>query len=106
MSIGILALYIIHSEMNGNSTTPFGRKNRQGAPHDTPRPPSRSSLVVSPWCVVDDISSVTTCISDIDNNSIILEEVEGVDSNSLRGSPTPESPQSIWGRILTPVFGG
>ena len=123
LSIGILALYILHSEMQGESPMIFGMKPRKPKQLDPqgdheqvpqPRPLSRASLVVSPWCVVDDVVSIATsatpdCVSEA--GSILVEEVEGVDLDSLASkSPVPREmtpdPPSIWGRFLTPVFGG
>lgn len=99
LSFGILALYVLHSEFDdGNNKYLFGLIPKK-SDHGTPRPPSRASLVVSPWLVVGDDVSVATSADDggSETDSIIVEEVEGVDVDNTR-SPTP--PPTIWGRFL------
>lgn len=132
ISIGVLALCLFHNEMGyGPTPYPFLAKrykkplevNPEGDRTDPPpdRPPSRSSLVVSPWFVVDDVASVATSKSAV---SLVEEEVT-VDSDSDSASdsgsdsrpdtPFAEAPQeeastvdppTVWGRFLSPIFNG
>lgn len=128
VSFGVLALYLLHTEMDGRSPFPlFGHKaptvNPEGNREDPPpeRPPSRGSLVVSPWFVVDDVVSIATSKS-----ALSLEEEEVTlddDGDSTEGlqpegrteersdtpyaePPTEPELPTFWGRFLTPVFHG
>ena len=139
ISVGVLALCLFHNEMGyGPTPYPFLTKrfkkplevNPEGDRTDPPteRPPSRSSLVVSPWFVVDDVASVVSQSASETTKSVVslVEEEVTVDSDSDSASdsasdtdsrpdtPFAETPQedadvdppTVWGRFLSPIFNG
>ena len=134
ISVGVLALCLFHNEMGyGPTPYPFLTKrfkkplevNPEGDRTDPPteRPPSRSSLVVSPWFVVDDVASVVSQSASETTKSVVslVEEEVTVDSDSESGSDSrPDTPfaeevpavdadtdpPTVWGRFLSPIFNG